>query len=73
MQDALEAEVFRDLRSEFEDDHVPTSNHVFILIKKIILAYIKIRFHHIAKESTLKAMPITIRSKLTKLVTFSGN
>lgn len=49
------------------------STHKWILISEIAKIYIKTRFHYIAKSSSLSAKPVTNRSKLTKLVHFTGN
>jgi hypothetical protein len=73
MREAMSPEIFRELRTDREDDHTPLSNHVFHLTQKIIEAYTKIRLNHVAREATLQLVPHAIRSQMTKLVTFSGN
>ena len=45
-------------------------NHVFLLVKGIAAAFLKIRMHHLAKQQTEKISGPVIRKQLSKLVLF---
>jgi hypothetical protein len=45
-------------------------NHVFLLVKNISMSYLKIRFHHLAKEKNLSLTENFVRKKLSKLILF---
>jgi hypothetical protein len=71
VRQSVKSVIFADLRTD--KDHPPWSDHVIDLIKSISEEYVKIRFHHMSREATLAACPVSIRSKCTKVVHFSGN
>jgi hypothetical protein len=68
-----EPTVFAELRNEITEDHPRWSDHVMKLVGSISQEYVKIRFHHLAREATLSVCPTTNRSKCTKAVHFTGN
>ena len=54
------------------DDFKELHSHAFELAKKIISTYICIRLKHHAKEENRRIKKHKIRSKLSKLILFSG-
>ena len=64
------------INSTFEELHehmfetAVTDNHVLNLIKLVVVAYCKIRLHHLAKEENSKNAKENVRKKLGKLVLF---
>jgi hypothetical protein len=72
MRNILDTEAFNDLRTTSYMDHKPLGNHVFELIKLIVLQYSKVRLHHMAKERTLSLNKPCVRNKLTKTILFKG-
>jgi hypothetical protein len=65
-------EVFHNQRCLFEDEHYGQSHREF-LIRSIVKHYTKVRLYHVSREESYKIQPGTLRSKLTKLITFRGN
>ncbi len=47
--------------------------HMKTVVRDIVKTFIKVRLHHIAKQSTLNLAPTTVRSTCTKQVIFYGH
>ena len=62
-------DVFDEL-TEHMYDCVPANNHVFILIKSVAAAYVKIRMHHLTRRMNESISGAVVGKKLTKLVLF---
>ena len=69
LQDLDISKIFNDLDQHMFES-TATDNHIFILIKTIASCYCKIRFHHLAKETTQRISGDIVRKRLNKLVLF---
>jgi len=77
-RECVDRNIFRDLHSGIfsttatKAAHVVHCEHRLALISHITRIFCKTRFNYIAKRSSLQAKPTSNRSRLTKLVHFSG-
>ena len=70
LEEAVKKDAFSSLHDHMFDSS-PDNNHLFRLIKCITKCFLKIRMHHLAKETTAKVRGENIRKILSKTILFN--